>query len=218
MGTSEERVLHNYWRSSCSWRVRMALHHKGLAYTYKAVNLLKGEDTEPTYFAMNPAGVPTLVDEGGVVITQSLAIIEYLEERYPDHPLLPRGFADRAKVRAVALLIASGVQPLQNLAAQQKVAALAGPEVKTQWTKEVISEGLHAIELLLQGTAGTFCFGDELSMADLCLVPQVYAAKRFGVELTIDALPTLTRVHGNLEGLSVVRETHPDMMPDAVKA
>lgn len=212
----EQRVLHNYWRSSCSWRVRMALHHKGLPYTYKAVNLLKGEDVAPEYFSMNPAGVPTLIDEGGVVITQSLAIMEYLEERYPQRPLLPRAFEDRAAVRAIALYVASGVQPLQNLGAQTKVGELAGAEKKAQWTKEVITEGMQGLELLLSKTAGRFCFGNEFTIADCCIVPQVYAARRFGVDPA--AFPTVARVCANLEEVDAVKSTHPDLMPDAVKA
>ena len=208
------RTLLNYWRSSCSWRVRMVLFHKELEYEYKAVNLLKAEDCEPTYWSMNPAGVPTLLDDDHVV-TQSLAIIEYLEERYPEKPVLPRSFEARADVRAVALLIATGVQPLQNLGIQQKIGAKFGNDAKPAWAKEVIEEGFAGLEAVLKRTAGTFCVGNQFSMADACLVPQLYAARRFGADLS--AFPTVVRVGAFLDTLPVTLETHPDKMPDAQK-
>jgi maleylacetoacetate isomerase len=209
-----KRVLLNYWRSSCSWRVRMALHAKGLEYEYKPVNLLKGEDCAPDYWQMNPSGVPTLLDDGNTV-TQSLAILEYLEERYPQNPLLPRAFADRATVRSIALLIASGIQPLQNLGVAQKIAKNYGDEHKMPWLKEVISEGMAGLEAVLSKHAGKCCFGDEFTIADATLIPQAYAARRFGVDLSV--YPTVSRVLAHIEALDVAKATHPDNMPDAVK-
>jgi maleylacetoacetate isomerase/maleylpyruvate isomerase len=210
----EDRVLLNYWRSSCSWRVRMVMAHKGLEYEYKAVNLLKGEDCTPDYWKMNPAGVPTLVD-GGHTITQSLAIIEYLEERYPQNPILPRAFEQRAAVRAVSHLIASGIQPLQNLGVQQKIGAQFGNDAKAKWAKDVIEEGFEGLEEALKRSAGLCCVGDSFTMADTCLVPQVFAARRFGADLS--KFPTIARVAAHLDTLAAVADTHPDKMPDAVK-
>jgi maleylacetoacetate isomerase len=210
-----ERTLLNYWRSSCSWRVRLALAHKKLDYEYKAINLLKGEDSAPEYYAMNPAGVPTLIDDGQVFV-QSLAIMEFLEEKYPDHPLLPRSFHQRSLVRAVCLQIVSGVQPLQNLGVLNRIGGTFGDAAKTQWAKDVIDEGMQGFEELLKRTAGRYCVGDEFTMADCCLIPQGYACRRFGVDPS--KYPTVGRVLANLETLDIYHATHPDRMPDAVKA
>jgi maleylacetoacetate isomerase len=211
----EQRVLMNYWRSSCSWRVRMVLALKELDYEYKPINLLKGEDCAPEYWNTNPGGVPTLVD-GGLTLTQSLAIIEYLEERYPQHPVLPRAFDERANVRAVANYIASAIQPLQNLGVQQKIGEKFGAEAKAAWAKDVIEEGFAGLEELLKRHAGTHSVGNTFTLADACLVPQLYAARRFNADLS--KFPTIQRVGAFVEQLPVVLATHPDKMPDAVKA
>lgn len=217
-------VLHNYWRSSCSWRVRLALAHKGLDYEYIVVNLLKGEHKAPhPYYEMNPAGVPTMEHrEGGqtTTITQSHAIIEFLEERYPQAPLLPRSFADRANVRAVTLLIVSGIQPLHNLKVGKKVAEKAGEEGKKQFLLEVLDEGFAGLELMVKkhSTSGRYCVGDEFTMADVALIPQAYGARRFGVEPSdASKYPTVAKILAHLETLDVYKKTHPDEMPDAVK-
>lgn len=208
------RVLYSYWRSSCSWRVRVALEYKQLEYEYRAINLLKGEDSAPAYLALNPAGlVPTLVDDGNV-IGQSMAILEFLEERYPERPILPRGFAQRAKCRAIAMVIVSGIQPLQNLGVLEKVAKF-GDDKKQPWGREVIAEGLEVVETMLKESAGRFCVGDEISIADFCLIPQLYNAGRFNVDLS--KYPTLLRVQQNLEPLDCFKAAHPDRMPDATK-
>ena len=214
----EKLVLMNYWRSSCSWRVRMVLAHKKLDYKYVAINLLKAEDTADEYFKMNPSGVPTLLDleRPDAPITQSLAAIEYLEERYPEHPVLPRDFHARAAVRGIANYIAAGIQPLQNLYISQTVAAKFGEPAKAAWLVEVITEGMLGLEHLLARSAGTHCVGDAFTMADACLVPQAYACRRFGVDLA--QFPTVHRVLQTIEALDVTKVSHPDMMPDAVKA
>jgi maleylacetoacetate isomerase len=211
----EERVLFSYWRSSCSYRVRIVLNFKGLEYVYKPVHLLKGEDLSPEYFNMNPAGVPTLLD-GGNTFTQSLAIIEYLEERYPEKSILPRAFEQRAHARAIANEIAC-LQPLVNLGTQQKIGKLAGDEAKAKWAKDAIDEGLEAIEILIAQTAGKFCVGDQFTIADACLVPQLYTTKRFS-SFDPAKFPTIAKVLQNLEELPFVSAAHPDRMPDAVKA
>ena len=139
------RSLYSYWRSSASWRVRIALELKELPYEYLAVNLLKKEEQSASYTSMNPNGIPTFV-EGSVVIPQSLAILEYLDEQYPNtYQLLPKSPADRAKVRATALIIVSLIHPLQNNVVLGKIEQLGGPDAKLAWTKEVISDGLAVI-------------------------------------------------------------------------
>lgn len=209
-------TLYGYWRSGSSWRVRMALELKGLAYEYRSINLLKGEDCTPEYRAINPAGyVPTLID-GKHTFCESIAILEYLEEKYPGPvSLLPRKFEDRATVRRLALHIASGIQPLQNLGVLERVEAVGGKQARAQWGKDVVSEGLAALEEMLKKTAGKFCFGDDVTMADLCLIPQVYAAGRFGVAM--EPYPTIVAIHSRLGELEVLKPAHPDEMPDAVK-
>jgi maleylacetoacetate isomerase len=211
--TPTKLVLENYWRSSCSWRVRILLAHKSLDFKYVAVNLLKGEDCDAAYWAKNPSGVPTLID-GDVTLGQSLAIMEYLEEKYPAQPMLPKALGDRAVVRSIALFIASGIQPLQNLGTQQKVGKRFGNDQKAGWTADVITEGMTGLEELLKQHAGLCCFGDALTMADAALVPQCFAAKRFGCDFT--QFPTILRVYSHLETLDAVKLSHPDKMPDAV--
>jgi maleylacetoacetate isomerase len=210
-----ERVLYNYWRSSCSWRVRICLEFKGLPYQYKAVNLLKGEDCTPEMRSLNPAGVPTLVDENGETLTQSWAIMEYLEEKYPEPALLPRSFEDRAKVRSVALLVVSGIQPLTNLGMLQRVKRMTSEEAKNQYAKDILIESLWGLEEMLKKYSGKFCVGDQFTMADACIPPQVYAAKRFGGEDILKEFPNIQRVHSNIIDLDFVQRTKPEAMPDA---
>jgi maleylacetoacetate isomerase len=211
-------TLYSYWRSGCSWRVRMALELKGLPYEYRAINLLKGEDCSEEYRAINPAGLlPTLID-GKNKISESLAILEYLEERYPGRggiSLLPRSFEDRAAVRRICLHIASGIQPIQNLGILEKIESLAGKQARGQWGKDVIAEGFASLEIMLKETGGTYCFGDTLTMADICLIPQVYNANRFG--LSLEAYPTIVGIHTRLLAVEALKAAHPDEMPDAVK-
>mmetsp|Transcript_5836 Transcript_5836/g.6295 ORF Transcript_5836/g.6295 Transcript_5836/m.6295 type:complete len:225 (+) Transcript_5836:72-746(+) len=212
-------VLYSYWRSSCSWRVRIALELKGLPYEYRAVNLLKGESEHAEYLAVNPSGLlPTLLD-GSVKISESLAILEYLEEKFPGRngsSLLPRRFEDRAIVRRIALHIVAAIQPLQNLGILERVEALAGKQARAQWGTSVIEEGLSRLEEMLKDTAGQYCVGDSITFADLCLVPQAYNAARFGVSM--EGYPTAFAVLKRLESLDAFKAAHPDAMPDAVKA
>jgi len=192
------RKLYGYWRSSASWRIRIALHWKGLAYEYKAVNLLKGEDSSPEYMALNPNGIPTLVD-GDTVVPQSLAALEYLDEVYPERPLLPKDPAARARVRATALIIVSLVHPLQNNVVLSKIESLGGSEEKARWIKDVMTEGFASVEQQIRSTAGKYSFGDQVTILDACLIPQVYNARRFAVDLT--PFPTVLRVVEELEKL-----------------
>ncbi len=216
--------LHNYWRSSASHRVRIALGLKGVAWEYVAVNILEGRQHDTAYTAQNPmAQVPTLEvveDDGRVTyLTQSLPIIEYLDERFAEPPLLPRGLEDRARARAIAEMVSSGIQPLQNLSTTNAVGKLGG-DVKT-WVQGFIARGLAAIEAALAapggtGAAGRFCVGDIPTIADCALVPQIHSARRFGVDPA--AYPRITAIGAACEELPAFAAAAPDRQPDAVVA
>eukprot|EP01060_Flectonema_neradi_P036880 TRINITY_DN725_c0_g1_i1.p1 TRINITY_DN725_c0_g1~~TRINITY_DN725_c0_g1_i1.p1 ORF type:complete len:222 (+),score=51.60 TRINITY_DN725_c0_g1_i1:53-718(+) len=209
-------TLHSYWRSSCSWRVRIALAVKGVEYKYEAVNLLKGEQKGEKYVAEKNVmkQVPSL-DVGDDVLSQSLAIMEYIEEVYPGPSLLPDSAIDKAKVRELCQIIASGIQPIQNLAVIAKIAADFGEEHKPKWANYWITQGFVSLEKQLQKTAGKYCFGDQITMADACLIPQIYNANRFAVDMT--QFPTIVKVKKNLDEVEVIRKAEPENMPDAQK-
>ncbi|KRW93759.1 maleylacetoacetate isomerase [Paracoccus sp. MKU1] len=177
-------VLHDYWRSSASYRVRIALALKGIAYRRVAVDLVAGEQRGAANLRVNPQGLVPALEIDGRVLTQSLAILEYLEETRPQPALLPADSAARAHVRALALAVACEIHPLSNLRVLDRVEALAGAEARAAWNRENISAGLAAIEALLDhpGFAGRFCHGDRPGMADCVLIPQLYNASRWGVE------------------------------------
>ena len=213
--------LYSYWRSSCSWRVRIALNLKGLAYTYEAVHLLKdgGQQNAEPYRALNPMRtVPTLeLEEGGQVrrISQSLAILEYLEERYRTPALLPEEPWLRARARMLAEMVNSGIQPLQNLSVLQFVKGELKADDKAfaaHWN----ARGLAALEAVVKETAGTYCLGEQVSFADICLVPQLYGARRFAVDLT--PYPTLLRIEAACNNLPAFQAAHADRQPDAAPA
>jgi len=175
--------LHGYFRSSASWRVRIALNLKQLPVATTAHHLRRGEHRAPDYLKLNPQGlVPTLEADDGTVLTQSLAIIEWLEETHPSPPLLPIEPVARARVRAFALVLIADTHPLQNLKVLNALRALHLPEETVRnWAAEANSAGLAACEALLQGD-GPFCFGGAPTLADVCLVPQLGSARRFGVD------------------------------------
>jgi len=209
--------LWSYWRSSCAYRVRIALGLKGLAFDYAAVHLMRdgGQQHLPDFHALNPQSqVPVLeLDDGGQTIrlVQSMAIIEYVDERFPEPPLLPASAHGRAQVRALAELVNSGIQPLQNTST---FAELRKHGVATEpWAHTFIAKGLTALERLAQPHAGQFLFGDNVTLADIYLVPQLYNARRFGVSL--DALPTLTRAEASAQALPAFRAALPEVQPDA---
>ncbi len=213
--------LYGYWRSSCSWRVRIALNHKGLPYENVSVHLVKdgGEQHGEAHRARNPMRtVPTLeLTEGGRVLhlSQSLAILEYLEERHPSPPLLPAEPLERARVRMLAEMVNSGIQPLQNLSVLRRLKGEMGADEKA-WAVYWIQRGLEALQVAVRETAGTYCMGDAVSLADLCLVPQLYNARRFGVDL--EPFTVLTRIEDACASLPAFQAAHPDRQPDAVQA
>lgn len=209
--------LYSYWRSSASYRARIALHHKGLAFEYVPVHLLKdgGEQHKPEYRALNPQGfVPCLVD-GELVLNQSLAIIEYLEEKYPEQPLLPAEPALRAKARAMAYMLACDVHPMNNLKVLKYLSGElhVSDEQKNAWIQHWIAEGLKPLEALLAGQSGPYCLGASVSLADTCIPPLIYSAERFGCDLS--AYPAVLAVHRNLMELPSFQAAHPQIQPDA---
>jgi maleylpyruvate isomerase len=211
--------LYTYFRSSAAYRVRIALNLKGLPYEASPVHLLRngGEQLSDAYRAVNPAMLlPTLGDEGNV-IGQSLAIIEYLEETRPQTPLLPADAAGRARVRALALTVAADTHPLGNLRVLKylKGEMALSEEVKLEWQQHWLRAGMATLETLLANDpqTGRYCHGDTPTLADCCLVPQVFGAQRFGVDLA--PYPTIMRIHANCAALPAFQSAHPSQQPDA---
>jgi maleylacetoacetate isomerase len=211
--------LHTYFRSTAAWRVRIALHLKGLAWEAVPVHLLRdgGEQHGDAFRALNPQGLVPLLEDGDERIAQSLAIIEYLDETYPEPPLLPHSAAGRARVRALAQVIACDIHPLNNLRVQQYLVQAfdADEDAKLRWMHEWMRRGFDALERMLADDArtGSCCHGDTVTLADLCLVPQTYNARRFGLEL--DPWPVMTRIDAHLRALPAFVETAPERQGDA---
>jgi maleylacetoacetate isomerase len=208
-------VLFDYFRSSAGYRVRIALNLKGIEYERVAVNLLDGMQKEAKYRSRNPQGfVPTL-DIDGHRITQSLAIIDYLDSTRPEPPLAPADPGDRAHVLALALVVACDIHPLNNL---RVLKYLSGPLGRDQserdtWYRHWVTEGLGALEAMAAGRSGRFLFGDSATLADICLVPQIYNARRF--EVPLDDYPTLVRADAEANRLEAFAAAHPDRVaPD----
>src|SRR5450432_611482 len=207
--------LHGYFRSSASYRVRIALNLKGLQAEQLPHHLRKGEQRDPVYLAINPQGlVPTLEDDAGVILTQSLAIIEWLDETHPEPPLLPTEALLRAKVRAFADVLACDTHPLQNLKVLARLRELGLPEEKiTAWAGWANREGLAACEKLVANEPGPFCFGAAPTIADLCLVPQLANARRFGVD--VNAFPRLLQAEAAAKTMQAFTNAAPEQQPDA---
>jgi len=225
--TDAGTVLYSYWRSSCSWRVRIALALKDISYEYKAVHLVKdgGQQLQEGYAAINPMKeVPTLLIDG-VQLKQSVPIIEYLDEtRSSTGPsLVPRGSdaagaAKRQKVRQLAELVSSGIQSVQNLRVLKYVMSMfddvaTKKEKKITWGRHWIAKGFEALEKELEQCSGTYCVGDTVTLADICLVPQVYNANRFKVDMS--RFPNIVRINATLEQLPAFIAAAPNKMPDA---
>lgn len=214
-----ERVLHNYFRSSSAYRVRIALNLKGLAYEYAPVHLNRngGEQFGAPFVALNPQRLVPVLSEPGIDISQSLAIIEYLDEQYPGHPLLPGSAAERAYVRQLSLAMACDIHPLNNLRVLKYIAGPMGQtdDAKQAWIAHWTRGGLDALEreLARAPLRGRFCFGDAPTMADCCLVPQLFNALRFHIDLA--PYPTLLSIDAECQKLDAFAQAHPARQPDA---
>jgi maleylacetoacetate isomerase len=216
-----EMQLYGYWRSSASYRVRIALALKGLTIEQLPVNLAQGVQGGKAYKGVNPQGfVPALQLEGGQVIGQSLAIIDYLEEVYPTPHLQPARAEHRAYVRQLAGMVCSDIHPLNNLRVLNylKDNLKVTEEQKKAWIAHWVQSGFEAMESVIQasGLAGECCYGNQPSLADACLIPQIYNARRFGVSM--DAYPILSRIDAYCLALPAFMAAHPDNQPDAVTA
>ncbi|WGG52064.1 maleylacetoacetate isomerase [Rugamonas sp. DEMB1] len=211
--------LYTYFRSSAAYRVRIALNLKGLDYEAVPVHLLRngGEQLVEAYRAVNPSALVPALDDDGALLSQSLAIIEYLDETRPLAPLLPADALGRARVRALAQTVACDIHPLANL---RVLKYLKGPlgvseEVKLQWVVHWVGEGMAMLEahLARDPHTGRFCHGDTPGLADCCLVPQVFNAQRFDIDMA--AYPTVMRIHANCAALPAFVQAHPAQQPDA---
>ena len=208
-------TLHGYWRSTASYRVRIALNVKELAYDQATHDLRTGAQRDPTFLTLAPQGlVPALESENGA-LTQSLAILEWIDEGWPKPPLLPKDVHGRALVRAMAGLIAADIHPLNNLRVLQALREtfFATPEQVQAWISRWIAEGFTALEQMIKAHGGRFAYGDQPTLADCVLVPQIYSAERFSVDLT--PYPNVRRVAAAATALAPFAAAHPSRQPDA---
>ncbi|WP_298285075.1 maleylacetoacetate isomerase [Acidocella sp.] len=206
--------LYSYYRSSAAYRVRIALNLKGLRAEIVPVHLRHGEQRGEAYRALNPAGLVPWFTDGTVALAQSLAIIEYLEEAHPAPALLPAGLANRAYAREIAHIIACDIHPIGNLRVLDKLSADHGatPEARAAWNRHWMAAGFGAIEARLEQTAGAFAVGDAPGLADLCIVPQLYNARRFGLDLS--PYPRLAAVEAAARALPAFIKAAPEHQPD----
>jgi maleylpyruvate isomerase len=208
-------VLHAYWRSGTSYRTRIALELKGLAYEQAPVDLRAGVQAQPAFRALNPQGlVPTLEVDGGV-LTQSMAILEWLEEEHPEPPILPSDRIARAHVRAMAAIVACDIHPLNNLRVLKSIKNDLGADdvAVSAWTARWITAGFTALEKLIERHGGDWAFGDSPTLADCCLIPQVYSARRF--EVDVSSFPRILAVDARGSQHPAFQAAHPDRQPDA---
>ncbi|MBX5158820.1 maleylacetoacetate isomerase [Rhizobium sp. NZLR8] len=204
-----EVVLYDYWRSSASYRVRIALNLLEIDYRTVPINLLEGAHRKPDYLTLNPQGlVPTLVIDGQV-LTQSLAIIEYLAELRPEYGLLPSDSADRQHVRALAYAVAMDIHPICNMHVVTHLLTMTDKaDAREEWMKHFIADGLRKLEAMIGEVDGAFSFGDRLTMADFCLIPQVYNARRWGVDVT--NFKRIVDIDARCAELPAFQAAHPD--------
>jgi maleylacetoacetate isomerase/maleylpyruvate isomerase len=210
--------LHSYWRATAPYRVRIGLALKGLAYDYAGVDLLGGQQRAEPYGAVNPQHLVPALEADGLVLTQSLAILEWLDETYPAPPLLPAAPRDRARVRAMAEIVACDIHPLNNLRVLQALGGLGhptgGPD-QMAWGAKWIEDGLAALEPMVAAHGRGFAFGDTPTIADCCLIPQLWSSSRFSVDLT--PYPALRGVYDRAAEHPAFQAAHPEKQPDAVK-
>jgi maleylacetoacetate isomerase/maleylpyruvate isomerase len=207
--------LYNYFRSSASYRVRIALALKGIAYDYKAVHLQKNEQLAESYAAVSASRLVPLLRDGDQVLTQSLAIIEYLEETHPEPPLLPADPVGRARVRAIALDVACEIHPLNNLRVLRYLvhSLKVSEDDKNRWYKHWVETGLEAVERQLAAMPTRYCHGETPTIADCVLVPQIFNARRF--DCRTDHVPNVMRVFDACMALPAFEKTRPEACPDA---
>lgn len=208
-------ILYDYWRSSAAWRVRLGLAWKGLAWDAVPIDLRRGDQTAADYVRRNPQGLVPLLADGPAALSQSLAILEYLEETRPRPPLLPAGALARAEVRSLALTIVADIHPINNLRVLRylKSELAASQPAIDSWARHWISAGFGALEARAAARGGAFLAGDELSLADLCLVPQLYNARRIDTDL--GAFPHLVAIDRRIADMAFARAAHPDAQPGA---
>ncbi len=209
--------LYNYFRSSASYRVRIALALKGLDYDYMPVHLLKNEQLGPAFAQISPAGLVPVLQDGDKLLTQSIAIIEYLDETHPEPSLLPGDAFQRARIRALGQDIACEIHPINNLRVLRYLVRdlKVSEDDKNRWYRHWVETGLEAVERQLAGSAeqGRFCFGDTPTLADCVLVPQIHNAQR--MDCRLDHVPTVMRVFGECMQLDAFSKTQPSACPDA---
>ncbi len=202
-------LLHDYFRSSAAYRVRIALNLKGVDYDRHPVNLVEGEQKAAEYLALNPQGFVPMLEIDGLKLTQSLSIVVYLDQTRPDPPLMPRDPADGAHVRAMALAVACDIHPLNNLRVLKYLSKMdIEQDQRDEWYRHWVTEGLEALERMAAPRAGAFLFGETPTIADVCLVPQLYNARRFSVPIA--PYPTLRRADESASALPAFAAAHPD--------
>ena len=207
-------TLYSAWRATAPYRVRIGLALKGVAYDYVALDLIKGDQREPAYRAVNPQGLTPALDIGGQVLTQSLAILEWLEETRPEPPILPKDALDRATVRAMALIVACDIHPLNNTRIGRALNKLGvSREDNLAWIHRWITDGFDTLEPMVAKHGAGFAFGDMPTIADCCLIPQVYSANRY--ELDLAPWPAIRAVAERAAEHPAFQAAHPDRQPDA---
>ncbi|MGL6043551.1 MAG: maleylacetoacetate isomerase [Sandaracinobacteroides sp.] len=206
--------LYTYFRSGAAWRVRIGLAWKGLAFQSVAINLRTGEQSAPGWQARNPqAMVPALELDDGTFLTQSLAILEWLEETHPNPAFLPDDPIARARIRAIVLSIAADTHPIQNLGVLKRIETLLGADAARQWGHNTLVRGLSATEALVAGNRGPFAFGSNPTLADIVIVPQLLNCRRFAVDMAL--FPRLGAIEAACAELPAFKAAHPDLQQDA---